>query len=97
MMVMWDSASWNPGGIVALAGLVLFLSLPLLINLTRGPTCTVLVRTAVQTQKIPGLTRQKKAAKLMAWLTPAIAAAQGASPAPATAPATSDIPGPLTG
>ena len=60
--------------IVALAGL--FLS---------GPTCVVQLRTAVQTQVLPNVTRHKKAAQLVAQLGPAIRAAQATPEAPAAA------------
>ncbi|MDR3456910.1 MAG: hypothetical protein P4N60_05650 [Verrucomicrobiae bacterium] len=89
LVTTWNSPSPDPVVVWVFVGIMLLFAVPLLINLLRGPTCTVLVRTAVQTQKIPGLNRRKKAGKLMALLVPAISAAQGASPAPTAAPAES--------
>lgn len=84
--VKWDSSSPNPVLLGVCVAFMLGFGVPLMINLLRGPTCTVLLRTAVQTQKIPGLSRRAKAGKLVETLAPAITAAQQASPAPAAAP-----------
>ena len=75
-------------------GFFLLFSVCLIINTLRGPTCVVQVRTAVQSRKLPGLRRWRKADALIAAITPVINAAQSspatgnASPAPATEPAT---------
>lgn len=53
----------------------------LLVNTLRGPTCAVYLRTAVQTQKLPGLSRQRNAEAFVATLQPLIAMAQNQYPA----------------
>ena len=84
--VKWDSPSPDPVVLGVCVVFMLCFGVPLMINLLLGPTCTVLVRTAVQTQKIPNISRRNKAGKLVAELAPAVTAAQQASPATATAP-----------
>ena len=59
----------------------------LLWNYLLGPGCVVYVVTRVQTQPLPSLVRIKKARKVLARLTPLIAAAQAnltAKPVPST-------------
>jgi hypothetical protein len=51
----------------------------MLLNYRRGVTCSVHLRTAVQTQKLMGLSRWRAAEKFIAELQPTIFAAQ-ASP-----------------
>jgi hypothetical protein len=48
----------------------------LMINTLRGPSCSVHVRTAVQTQKLAGVSRWRKADALVTALTPLIHEAQ---------------------
>ncbi|HSY19496.1 MAG TPA: hypothetical protein VK815_14230 [Candidatus Acidoferrales bacterium] len=93
MLVTLGSSSADPATVGVFIAFMLCLGVPLLINILRGPTCTVSVRTAVQTQKIPNLTRRNKAGKLVELLKSAIAAAQEAPPAPAPAAVTPDNPG----
>ena len=49
----------------------------LLFNLFRGPTCAFYVRTAVQTERLPALSRVRDADKFIARIEPLIQAAQG--------------------
>jgi hypothetical protein len=65
------------------AGLMLVLAL---IVGVRGPSCRCHVRTAVQTEKLPSLNRLRRAEKILAELTPLIAAAQEAMPTMAAEP-----------
>ncbi|MBW8864613.1 MAG: hypothetical protein JF609_06765 [Verrucomicrobia bacterium] len=65
----------------------------LTMNIMRGPTCVVQLRTAVQTQVLPNVTRHKKAAQLVMQLGPAIRAAQATPEAPA--PVTDNPAGPV--
>jgi hypothetical protein len=58
----------------------------LVVNLLRGPTCSVRIQTAVQTREIPAVGRLKAADKLLAELTPLIQAAQLVSPPPPPPP-----------
>ena len=74
-------------------GIALFLGVVLLINSLRGPTCTVLVRTAVQTQRLANLRRQRRAEELVRQLEPLIVAAQSV-PVPPPAAASEPVPGP---
>ncbi len=53
------------------------LAVPLLMNNVLGPTCTVYVRTAVQTEELPSLGRVRRARKVLSRIRPLIAAAQG--------------------
>jgi hypothetical protein len=55
------------------------------INTVRGPTCAVYLRTAVQTQKLTGIVRWKKAGAFVEELSPFIQASQS-SPSPAPEP-----------
>jgi hypothetical protein len=66
----------------------------LLVNTLRGPTCAVYLRTAVQTQKLTGLSRQHKAAGFVAALQPRIEAAQAPSAADAQSPDAAPSPPP---
>lgn len=80
------------GGNVSSSGMLVFFGivlgifgLLLLIHNRRGPTCSVHLRTAVQTQKLSNINRWRQADRLIAELTPLIQAAPTA-PTP-TAPA----------
>jgi hypothetical protein len=84
------------GGIAALFVLIASLAgteamLPLLIiatfwlvivavNVIFGPTCACYVKTAVQTQKLPGLKRVRRARKIIGRIRPLIAQIQGEMP-----------------
>jgi hypothetical protein len=61
-----------------------FSLLGLIINLLRGPTCSFIIQTAVQSQEIPSVGRIRTAEKVIARLTPLVQAAQ---PAATTTPA----------
>jgi hypothetical protein len=50
----------------------------LLVNTLRGRSATVSVRTAVQSYRLPGLNRWRKATRFLAEVKPRIAAAQAA-------------------
>jgi hypothetical protein len=54
----------------------------LLINWLAGPTCQCFLRTAVQIEELPSLTRVRLARKVIARLKPLIAAAQGGGLSP---------------
>jgi hypothetical protein len=53
------------------------LSLPLLINNVRGPTCTCYIRTAVQMEELPSMNRVRKVSRILERIRPLIAEAQG--------------------
>ena len=50
---------------------------PFILNLILGRTCACQLRTAVQTEDVPSLSRVRRTRKVMARLRPLIAAAQG--------------------
>ena len=52
----------------------------LLINLALGPTCACHLRTAVQTERLPALSRVRAARQFLARIEPLIQAAQGELP-----------------
>lgn len=60
---------------------LLFLGLPLSLNVIWGPTCACLLRTAVQTQELPSLARMRKTRRILQRIRPLIEAAQGEIPA----------------
>ncbi len=73
-------AQWSGGEIaggIFLGGLTGLFLLLLLINLSLGPTCKCLLRTAVQIEELPSLNRLHRARKALARLRPLIVAAQG--------------------
>ena len=79
---------WQEGEIAALiiVGVIwLMLGWVMLVNTLRGPTCSTHLRTAVQTQKLMGITRQRRAELLLETIEPLIQQAQlsgtGTSPA----------------
>jgi hypothetical protein len=67
-----DAGGW----IVALIFSLGF-SIPLLLNILRGPTCACQLRTAVNVEDLPSLNRFRRASKVMNRLRPLIAEAQG--------------------
>lgn len=74
-----------------------FFGLGLFLTFFFGQTCVVLLRTAVQTQALPNISRRKKATLLLAQLPPAVLAAQTASPSPVSAGEPGPSPGPVAG
>jgi hypothetical protein len=64
-------AAWFFGIVAGLFGLALVL------NLAFGSTCVVFLRTAVQTEQLPSLSRLRRARKVLDRLRPLIAEAQG--------------------
>lgn len=68
----------------------------LVVNLIRGPTCKCFVRTAVQMERLPALSRLRAARKFIARIEPLIASAQGGMPSPDTVPASTAAPFPGT-
>lgn len=59
-------------------GIIAFVfALPLIVNFIYGPTCSCELRTAVQTEKIPSMSRVRRANKVLARIRPLIGEAQG--------------------
>jgi hypothetical protein len=77
----------DASGYVAAAVGAVFLIL-LIVHLLRGPTCTCHVRTAVQFELLPSLSRLRAAERVLAQLQPLIEAAQSSVEAPRTTSAT---------
>ena len=63
-----------------------FLALILTVNLWRGQTCRSFLRTAVQIEQLPPLSRIRRAQKVFNRIRPLIAEAQGGELSPATIP-----------
>lgn len=63
--------AWAMGGVTALWLLIM------LVQWLKGPTCVCHIRTAVQTEELPSLTRVRKAHKVLARIRPLVAEAQG--------------------
>lgn len=81
----WGMESRDVGAVVFCGVLSFFFGLGLLMTFLSGPTCVVLLRTAVQTQALPNLSRRKKAEVLLTQFSPAILTAQTAAATPAAA------------
>ena len=78
MLILTLPVIFNDGGwSVFWAGFPSFLSILLLINLYKGPTCETKLLTAVQTENLSSLYRLKNAFKVMDRLRPHIQSAQG--------------------
>lgn len=60
----------------------------ILVNSLLGPTCTLQIQTAIQTEKLPNVRRKRAADKLLARLLPLVNAAQApvGTPSPAVNP-----------
>ena len=63
-----------------LAGLAVPFAVALFLNLLRGPTCIFYIRTAVQTERLPALSRVRAAEKFITQVEPLIRASQGEWP-----------------
>ena len=69
----------NPGTLI-LACIAVPFGVALLVNLLLGPTCAFHIRTAVQTERLPAVSRVRAANKFIARIEPLITAAQGELP-----------------
>ena len=70
-------AAGDPGGRIALLVMAGLFGLLLLANALSGPTCRCFVRTAVQFEELPSLTRLPRLRKVLERVRPFIEAAQG--------------------
>jgi hypothetical protein len=79
-LIIWaathDNASPWPALVCGGIALVIF-GIPLLLNTLFGPTCACQIRTAVQTEDLPSLSRVRKTQKVMNRIRPEIIGAQG--------------------
>lgn len=69
----------NPGTLI-LACIAAPFGVALLVNLLLGPTCACHIRTAVQTERLPAVSRVSSANRFIARIEPLITAAQGELP-----------------
>ena len=70
----------DPTGRVILLGLAVPFAVGLMINLFLGPTCVCHIRTAVQTERVPAVSRWRTAQRFVSRVSPLIATAQGDLP-----------------
>jgi hypothetical protein len=70
-------ANTQSGGFPAGILVLLIVGVPLVLNNLLGPTCTVHLRTAVQIEELPSLSRIARTQKVLERIRPLIAAAQG--------------------
>ena len=74
----WRFEHWEEWGVVTVSIITAILFLFLLVNVMLGPTCKSYLRTAVQLQDLPSLTRVRRARKAIRILQPLIEGVQGA-------------------
>lgn len=74
----WKTQGWEEWGTVTVLVFAGFFLLLLALNIARGATCKAYLRTAVQIQPLPSLSRVRTSIKAIAMLRPLIEAAQGA-------------------
>ncbi|MBU6410820.1 MAG: hypothetical protein KGR98_10585, partial [Verrucomicrobia bacterium] len=67
----------NIAAVITWSILATLLVVPFVINNLRGPTCACELRTAVQIEELPSLSRVRKTRRVLAKIRPLIAAAQG--------------------
>jgi hypothetical protein len=81
---MHTSPPTDPSEIAFYWILASMFALPLFINNVLGPTCICHLRTAVQIEELPSLSRLRRARKVLKRTRPLIAAAQGGQLSPET-------------
>lgn len=72
LVLGWMGASST---VLMIVGVVL--AIPLVLNNLSGPACKVYLRTAVQIEELPSLSRIRRTQRVLARIRPFIAAAQG--------------------
>lgn len=70
-----EAGRWVLGILATVCGI------PFLLNLLSGPTCQCELRTAVQTEKVPSMSRVRRAQRVLKRIRPLIVEAQGQLPA----------------
>jgi hypothetical protein len=70
----------DPTGRIILLGVAAPFAIGLMINILLGPTCACHIRTAVQTERVPAVSRWRTASQFVSRLSPLIVAAQGELP-----------------
>lgn len=74
------SLAFETAGMIVMLSIAAPFFIALIVNIALGPTCTFHIRTAVQTERVPAISRIAAAKKFIARIEPLIAAAQGAPP-----------------
>ncbi len=74
------SLAFESVGMIVMLSIAAPFVIALIVNIALGPTCTFHIRTAVQTERIPAVSRISAANKFIARIEPFIAATQGAPP-----------------
>ncbi len=74
------SLAFDMVGMIVTLSLAAPFLIALIVNLALGPTCAFHIRTAVQTERVPAVSRIFAARKFIARIEPLIAAAQGGPP-----------------
>lgn len=83
LCLAWFLSVWSASGSrelgleITIAALTAFFALPLVVNNLFGPTCNCYLRTAVQTEQLPSLSRVRRARRVLNRIRPLITAAQG--------------------
>lgn len=72
---------WMGASFTVLAIVAAVLGIPLIINNIFGPACRVYVRTSVQVEELPSLSRIKRAQRVLDKVRPLVIAVQGTLPA----------------
>jgi hypothetical protein len=75
---------WMGASLTVLAIVATVLAIPLVINNLFGPACRVYLRTAVQVEELPSLSRVKRAQRVLDRVRPLIVGVQGSLPSPAS-------------
>ncbi len=93
LLVLAGFGNSNALPLIVIFSIVFLLAvIVLLINTVGGPMCSIHLRTAVQTQKLTGITRWRRAEFLIGTLTPLIQSAQSAMETTPTVPTSSSNP-----
>jgi hypothetical protein len=74
------SLAFESVGTIVMLSLAAPFFIALIVNIALGPTCTFHIRTAVQTERVPAISRVSAAKKFIARIEPLIASAQGTPP-----------------
>ncbi|HWN96814.1 MAG TPA: hypothetical protein VNT99_17430 [Methylomirabilota bacterium] len=81
-LFLWPALALGETGTIITLSLAAPFLATLLINVLRGPTCAFYIRTAVQTERVPAVSRVRAAEKFIARVEPLVKAAQGEWPEP---------------
>jgi hypothetical protein len=83
---------WMGASATTLVIVAVVLAIPLVLNNLAGPACKVYLRTAVQVEELPSLSRLPRAHRVLGRIRPLIAAVQGPLVTPAAIPSSEETP-----